>query len=158
MKGHNAVFFIQPCLKPIWCVFRHRVSGRSAILCFERFLIAHGFQILDIRLIVLQRFVCRCGREFGADVVGIAAVAGLPVFYRRAAGGTERERDRRGNIASILQRQRFAVHTVDFLKNKQIYGDGLCVVFVLRQSDMAFHMDLSGLHSVRIVVQNRVAD
>lgn len=84
MKRYDPVRFIQPCLKPIWCVFRHRVSGRSAILCFERFLIAHGFQILDIRLIVLQRFVCRCGREFGADVVGIAAVAGLPVFYRRA--------------------------------------------------------------------------
>lgn len=61
MKRYDPVRFIQPCLKPIWCVFRHRVSGRSAILCFERFLIAHGFQILDIRLIVLQRFVCRCG-------------------------------------------------------------------------------------------------
>ena len=98
------------------------------------------------------------GGEFGADVVGIAAVAGLPVFCHRSAGGAEVECDRCGNIASVLQRQRFAVCAVDLLQNEQIYGDCLCAASVLCQNDMAFHVDLAGLHGVRVVVQNRFAD
>ena len=127
-------------------------SIRHSASCIERLLIVRGFQIVDIRLIV-QRFVCRVRREFCPDVVGIAAVAWLPVFLQRVfARGADRERDRGRNIAPALLRKRLSVHAVRFLKHKQIYRDLLSAESVFLQNDMALHVNLAILGNVRMVV------
>ena len=121
-----------PCC---YLYLRFRQEGTlplRACPCFLGLFFAGGAKGVDVGLVV-QGFVGCGGGEFGADVVGIAAVAGLPVFKRGgAAGGAERECDGRGDVAAVFHRQRLAVCAVCLLQDEQIYGDRVGAAVVLR--------------------------